>query len=167
MENPTRPAAAFLEFLDKFPPVEPPVMLGEDTHHAFSTENEPLTETLIFDFINQEGDDEFTEYVPCFSLETDGDFHAVVWWKAGLLVYEYVLATFTQKGQPIARQVIAITRVEGEIITRSVANISEDLLILVAVGMAKGEHFDPTTSKSFHVEMLASGDIIRHNAAFN
>ena len=164
MENPNRPDPDFLAFLNQFPPVELPVMLGEDTHHAFSTENEPL-HTL--DFINQEGDDEFTEYVPCFSLETDGDFHVVVWWKAGLLVYEYVLATFTQKGQPIAQQVIAITRVEGEIITRSVANISEDLLILVAVGMAKGEHFDPTTSKSFHVEILANGEIIRHNAAFN
>ncbi|MCC7507085.1 MAG: hypothetical protein IT259_17390, partial [Saprospiraceae bacterium] len=64
----------FPDFVAKFPPVSMPVTLGEDTHHTFSTENEPLPADMVEQFIlptNDPGtpDDEFTEYVPCFSID--------------------------------------------------------------------------------------------------
>ena len=75
-----------------------PVTLGEDTHHVFSTENEPLSDAMIAQFIHPTepvvSDDEFTEYVPCFAIDDTEQFIALVWWKATLLNYEYGLATF-------------------------------------------------------------------------
>jgi hypothetical protein len=41
----------FQAFVAKFPPVSMPITLGEDSHHVFGTENEPLTDKLIHAFI--------------------------------------------------------------------------------------------------------------------
>ena len=124
---------AFADFLLKFPQVELPAILGETTHHAFSTENEPLSDKMIFDFISEE-QDEFTEYVPCFMVGATNDFISLVWWKAGLLVYEYTLATFKLDGTPIARRIIASTKVVGETMHQMVAHISAELTIYIAEG---------------------------------
>lgn len=95
----------FPDFVAKFPPVSMPATLGEDTHHVFSTENDPLSDELIAQFIHPTEevvpDDEFTEYVPCFAINDTNEFIALVWWKAELLNYEYVLATFNPKGQRV------------------------------------------------------------------
>ena len=111
-------ALTFADFVAKFPPVTMPATLGEDTHHTFSTENLPLSDALIALYIQPaEGvaaDDEFTEYLPCFAIADTEQFIALVWWKATLLNYEYVLATFTGKGHLIGRQIIAQTRVERD-----------------------------------------------------
>ncbi|MCK6693309.1 MAG: hypothetical protein L6Q97_14580 [Thermoanaerobaculia bacterium] len=156
----------FADFLAKFPPVPMPVTLGEDTHHVFSTENEPLPDGMIVQFIHPTeqtvADDEFTEYVPCFALEDTERFLALVWWKASLLNYEYVLATFTPKGELIERRVIAQTQVlsTGRI-RRSVATIDEDWVIFIAEGESADaeDHFDPTTSRTYDIEILADGTI--------
>jgi hypothetical protein len=156
----------FPDFVAKFPPVAMPVTLGEDTHHTFSTENEPLSEALISQFITPledlVADDEFTEYVPCFAIEDTEQFIALVWWKAELLNYEYVLATFGPKGQLIDRQTIAGTRVENGRVYRAVATINDEWEIIVAEGTsADGDAlFDPTSSKTRHLEILASGEIV-------
>ena len=42
----------FHDFLAKFPPIPMPVTLGEDTHHTFSTENDPLSDAMILQFIH-------------------------------------------------------------------------------------------------------------------
>lgn len=149
-----------------------PVTLGEDDHHTFSTENEPLPEEMIEQFIvplDGAPADEFTEFVPCFSIAGTQGFAAVVYWKAGLLNYEYVLATFTLKGEVINHKVIAKTEVEGQKITRSVATIDDEWVIFVAEGKSSAEvdDFDPTTSKTFNFEILQNGEIITYNAALN
>lgn len=157
----------FSDFLAKFPPIPMPVTLGEETHHAFSTENEPLPLTMVESYIHPTDpeagpDDEFTEYVPCFAIDNTDGFVALVWWKAGLLRYEYVLATFTLKGELIARRVIASTRVSGEKISRSVASIDEDWVIFIAEGeaAAAGDVFDPTTSRTYDLEIMSNGEIV-------
>lgn len=162
-------ALTFADFVAKFPPVTMPATLGEDTHHTFSTENLPLSDALIALYIQPaEGvvaDDEFTEYLPCFSIADTEQFIALVWWKATLLNYEYVLATFTGKGHLIGRQIIAQTRVERDgSIYRSVATINEDYEILIAEGQSAGptDVFDPTTSRTRHVEIMANGEIIQY-----
>lgn len=156
---------AFPQFLEKFPPVEMPTTLGEEDHHTFSTENEPLSAALVEQFIHpleNVEDDEFTEYVPCFSIEGTKHFHALVYWKAGLLTYEYVLATFAPDGRVIARRVIAKTEVQEDKIHRSVATIDEDLIIFVAqsAAVAADDSFDPQSTKTFNFEILDNGEVI-------
>jgi hypothetical protein len=145
-----------------------PVTLGEDTHHTFSAENQPLGDALIAQYIlPTEGgnavNDEFTEYVPCFSFDDTEQFIAVVWWKAELMNYEYVLATFDDKGALIDRKVIAGTVLEPDgSVTRSVAIINEDWEIAIAEGRSTDgdQLFDPTSSKMRHLEILATGKIV-------
>jgi hypothetical protein len=155
----------FANFVAKFPPVAMPVTLGEDTHHAFGTENEPLTDELIVQFIHPtEGggqDDPYTEYVPCFAIDNTEQFIALVWWKAELMNYEYVLATFTAKGELIDSQVIAQTKVEEGKIYHAVATISSDLEIVIAEGLsADDDSFDPASSRTRELEVLANGEIV-------
>lgn len=143
-----------------------PATLGEDTHHVFSTENEPLSDELIVQFIHpteaRVNDDPFTEYVPCFAIDNTKEFIALVWWKAELLNYEYVLATFTSKGELIDSQVIAQTKVEGERVYRAVASISAELEIVVAEGFSSdaADHFDPESSRTRELEILPTGEIV-------
>ncbi len=156
----------FHDFLAKFPPVPMPVTLGEDTHHTFGTENEPLSDELISQFIHPTesvtADDEFTEYVPCFSIDSTDQFIGLVWWKAELLNYEYVLATFNDKGELIGRNVIAGTSIKDGVVTRAVAIINEEWEITIGEGTSlDGDQlFDPTTSKTRHLEILINGQIV-------
>ncbi len=162
-------ALTFADFLAKFPPITMPATLGEDTHHTFGTENMPLSDALIAKFIHPvervDADDEFTEYLPCFAIDNTEQFIALVWWKATLLNYEYVLSTFQADGQLISRQVIGFTRVERDgSIHRAVATINEEYEILIAEGRSSGpgDAFDPTTSRTRHVEIMANGEIIEY-----
>ena len=156
----------FHDFLAKFPPVSMPVTLGEDTHHTFSTENEPLSDALISQFIHPTetvlADDEFTEYVPCFSIDNTETFIAVVWWKAELLNYEYVLATFSDKGELIGRRTLAGTTVKDGVVTRAVALINEEWEITIGEGTSPdgNQIFDPTTSRTRNLEILINGEIV-------
>jgi hypothetical protein len=155
----------FADFVAKFPPVAMPVTLGEETHHAFSTENEPLNDEMIVQFIHPTeaaaNDDPYTEYVPCFGIEDAEQFIALVWWKAELLNYEYVLATFTAKGEFIDSQVIAQTKVEEGRVYRAVASISPALEIAVAEGFSDADgHFEPESSKTRELEILPTGEIV-------
>lgn len=154
----------FPDFVAKFPPVTMPVTLGEDTHHTFGVENEPLSDAMIEQFIlpTEPGAmlDEFTEYVPCFAIDDTEQFIALVWWKATLLNYEYFLATYTLKGELIDCRVIAKTTVEGEKVFRSVAHIDEEYEITIGEGVSEGgSYFDPTSSKTRFMEIMANGEI--------
>lgn len=155
----------FPDFVAKFPPVTMPVTLGEDTHHAFGTENEPIPDAMIEQFIlpTDPGTqlDEFTEYIPCFAIDDTDQFIALVWWKATLLNYEYSLATFTLKGELIDRKVIAKTTVEGDKVFRSVAHINEEYEITIGEGLSDDgiTFFDPTSSKTRFMEILVNGEI--------
>ena len=154
----------FPDFVGKFPPVPMPITLGEESHHVFSLENKPLPIEMIEQFIQptdpEAVDDEFTEYIPCLAIEDTEGFVALIWWKAALLNYEYVLATFTLKGELISRRVIGHTRVKDGRISRAVATIDEDWVVFIAEGeSAEGELFDPTTSRSYDLEIMGDGEI--------
>jgi hypothetical protein len=158
--------AQFADFIAKFPIVSMPVTLGEDTHHLFSTENEPLPLNLIESFIypleNEAIEEDFTEYVPCFALEGTQNFVGVVWWKAGLLKYEYHLATFTTSGELISKKLIAGTRMQDEKITHTIAMINEDWEIVMAEGSSADGNllFDPGSTRTRHLEVLVNGEIV-------
>jgi len=157
---------AFPDFIAKFPPVKMPITLGEVDHHVFGTENDPLSDALISEFIHPleavTPDDEFTEYIPCFGIADTEQFIALVWWKAELLNYEYVLATYTLKGEIIGHRVIAGTSAKDGKVYRAVASINEEYEISIAEGVSDDGNmlFDPSSSKTRFLEILVSGEIV-------
>ncbi len=156
--------SAFKEFLKVFPKIDLPLTLTEESQIEFSRHNLPIREELTHDFIiaHDKSLDEFTEYVPCFRLKNTEKFHAIVFWKAALMNYEYVLVTFTDKGELISKRIIAGTKsMEGSLV-RSVATIDEDWVVHVVGGVAdnKDQKFEASNSQSFTFEILANGQII-------
>ncbi|MEY4927613.1 MAG: hypothetical protein RI894_2049 [Bacteroidota bacterium] len=169
-------------FLKYFPEIELPVLLGEDEHHTFSAENEMLPLDLVGKFLLQgeyefiplaqdaleaeevADENEFIEYIPCFKLPDTEGFHAIVYWKADLLTYEYVLNTFDLQGKSIAAHVIGGMKAEGNQVKQQVTHIQEDGFIYIAEGIAEYEvgttDFDALDGKTVRLELLNSGKIL-------
>lgn len=160
------PEVTFEDFLSKFPEIELPIRLARDTHHVFSQENAPLSEFEVKQFISPYEDikyDNLTEYVPCFSLKIDYDFHAIVYWRARLLTYEYFIATFHKTGLGLARRKIAGMVLYGDKTAQAIALIDEDWIIYVVEGEAginSQDEFDPQSTNSYNLEILTDGRII-------
>lgn len=155
----------FSDFVERFPEVDLPVNLTSESIFAIDKENLPLPEEMILAFLGEieaHDFDEFTEYIPCFRLKETHQFTAVVYWKAQLLQYQYILATFDQKNEFIKSAVIAGTQTDGDEILQSVAHIDEDWVIQILEGKSKieSEQYDPNQSKSYNMEILATGEII-------
>ena len=106
--------------------------------------------------------DENTEFIACFRLDGLKDIHAIVYWKASLLNYNYVLVTFDKAGNLLDKRVIAGTFYDGERLTQSVANIDEDWLISIASGQSKTHTsgFSATERTAYQLELLPDGTII-------
>jgi len=152
----------FKQFLKRFPKIDLPVTLTEEIVHEFSRAVLPLPAAMIEQFILSidTGEvDEFTEYIPCFKLPKIGDCYGIVYWKALLLNYEYVLVTFDKKGNFIEKQVISGTKVEGESLVRSVATIDEQMMIYIVGGVAsaKDNIYNASSSLSSNLQLLATG----------
>lgn len=151
-------------FLDKFPEVELPVTLRDDSHHDFAQTNDPLPAEMIQEYIvhyEATEPDELTEYIACFQLPIEKkDFKAVVYWKAGLLNYDYVLATYDIKiGSMIDKRAIAGTKVVGNSVKLIIALIKEDLSIHIAEGVEQGAEYDADSTKIRRFEILDNGRI--------
>ena len=160
----------FSHFLKHFPVIELPITLADEDHFTFSRENEPLPAKMIHDFLfplEKEDPDDLTEYIACFKLPKTGPFHAIVYWKASLLTYEYILVTFNKKGQLIDKKIIAGTKAHNETLVRLVATITEDWEIFVVGGVSNAhddDRYDPSESQSLNLELLPTGQIVGANA---
>ncbi len=165
MEKKKIKKADFHQFISLFPELLLPITLTEESHLHFSASNKPLPQSHIQEFIftiEQSDFDEFTEFIPCFRIPKTHDFHAIVYWRASLMDYEYTLATFTKKGQLIDKKVIAGTKIHEGRLVRSVATLEDDWLIYIVIGSTDVEEKDANASKSrsFNMELLATGEII-------
>jgi len=154
-------------FLDYFPEVELPVTMAEDTITTIDSMNEVLQKAMIEHYIipweTGQDIDEYTEFVPCFKLpDTSENYHAVVYWKGGLLKYEYLLVTFDKKeGKLISRKSIAGTIADGDVLKKSVAQIDEDLIIHIMAGVGHADKdYNPDNSQAFNMEIMSTGEII-------
>jgi len=154
------------DLLQFFPTVELPVTVSGDTINTFDAVNDVLSSAIIEAFIIpwEEGKeiDEYTEFVPCFQLPEDGDYHGIVYWKGGLLKYEYILITIDKHTKNlVSRKSIAGTIAEGGVVKKSVAQIDEDSIIHIMAGVSPdGESYDPNNSQAFNMEILSSGEVI-------
>ena len=154
-------------FLERFPLIEMPITIGEDSHHSFSKQNEPLQQKMIDQYLlPYEGgeQDEFTEFVPCLRIPKTHQFHAIIYWKASLMDYQYILMTLTEKGDLIDKRVIAGTFSDGNTLTNSVATIDEDWVIYIASGQSKAsiQHYDASSSRAYKLELLPEGNIVNY-----
>lgn len=154
----------FKMFLKYFPELEPPITLTDESILEINKINKPLAQELIEQFIiplETKSIDEYTEFIPCFQIVHGGDFTAIVYWKGGLLSYDYILATFDKNGKSISRKIVSGTKVEGNKVIKSVCRIDEDLIIHIIVGGQEDKaDYDPQSSQAMNMEILASGDII-------
>lgn len=158
-------AIPFAVLLERFPEVDLPITLTTDTHHIFSTQNKPLTEAMVDRYLKAPDDelDEFTEFIACFKLPTAEHYQALVYWKASLLQYEYILTTFDLKGRFINRQTIAGMKSNGESILKRIATIDDEGVILVAEGVAAvdDQPYEASSSHTFQLEISPTGDILQ------
>lgn len=160
MQKPT-----FTSFLKKFPEIALPITLTEESHIEFSRRNSPLSQEMIMEYIlkiEQFDFDEFTEFIPCVKISKTDGFHAIIYWRASLMDYEYTLATFTPKGQFIDKKVIAGTKMRDGVLVRSVTTIEDDWLIYIVMGTSDPdeEEFTAVNSRSLNMELLATGEIV-------
>ena len=157
--------AKFDSFVGKFPEIALPITIREDAHHDFE-HNSPLSDEMIASFISRYEAtvvDEFTEYVACFSIPKvpKQAYQALVYWKAALLQYDYVLATYSSDGNMIDKKAIAGTKVMmGDEVLHTLATIDEKLTIFVAMGaITEGGEYDPNATKTHRFEILENGRI--------
>lgn len=155
----------FGHFLEKFPEIELPITLNDEIQHQFSKSNDPLPPLIIEQYLaplDGKETDEYTEYIACFRIPDTRDFHAIVYWRAELLTYEFAMATFSKKGELIAKRTLAGTFYDGERLIQSVATIDEDWEILIMSGQTdkQDKHYDPTSSTVTRLELLSEGQIV-------
>jgi len=154
----------FQDFLLKFPEVELPVTLSEETLTIFSKENPPISTLMAHQFINvfEDNDmDDMTEYIPCFKVPKTENFHAVVYWKAELLNYQFVLITYDKSGNFIDSRTLAGTTSNGELVIKSVATFGEDWSIYIVSGAQETntDMYDAGTSTTTELELAPDGVI--------
>lgn len=154
----------FPGFLEYFPELALPASLLPDLA-AIPSDSPPvpgaMIEAYILPFEASEQDDEYTEYVPYGRLAGPKDFHAVVYWKAGVLRYEFILATYSLSGDPLSHAIIGGLRYEDEGALHSVSVIQDDLRITIAEGLLEDGSLVGETTQSYHM-MIAPDGIITY-----
>lgn len=153
------------DLLNFFPEVELPIEVTEDLVTTADSVNKVLPAAVIEKFIvpweRSEEFDEYTEFVPILRIRDAEEFHALIYWKGGLMKYEYVLVTLDKQGNFITRKPIASTLSDGKTVKKSVAKIDEDMIIHIMAGENEvNGKYDPSRSQAFNMEILYSGDII-------
>lgn len=157
------PIAQFAEFLDFFPLLHAPLSLLPDLQQI-PVDPVPLPAVLQDAYIMPfEGDemDDFTEYIPYGRLAGTDGYYAILYWKAGVLRYEYILATFSPDGKPINHAIIGGLRYEDEGTIHSVAVIHENLQITIAEGLSDvGLPSASPQTQTYQMAIRPDGEII-------
>lgn len=146
-----------------FPPIDLPITLTEDLVATFSKENDALPASIIEDILLQweEVEDEYVEFVPCFRIDGQEHFTGIVYWRAGLLRYEFILVTFDKDGQLITRKPLSTVIAEGDVVKKSIAQIDSDLIIHIMAGQTSDSelNYDPSNSQAFNMEIMPTGEV--------
>ena len=159
------PQARFAEFIEFFPGLLLPFSLLPDLQQIPSDQI-PLPGVLLEAYIlpfEANETDEYTEYIPYGRIEGTKSFHAVIYWKAGVLRYEFILATYTLDGHPLSHAIIGGTRYEEEGTIHSVAIIDGNLRITIAEGLADSDNkgipkYEET--QTYYMAIKPTGEII-------
>jgi len=158
----------FINFLNFFPPVELPFTISSDTQRLISQNNDPLAAQWMLHFVLDKDAvvDDFTEYMPCFSLPDTDDFIAIVYWEAGIEGNNYHLVTFSKTGVVIDNKIIAGTKYNSDGLMQMVCTIGEDWMISRVEGAIDEQgHAVPVDEiKSHHhtfLQLTNEGEIVK------
>jgi DNA-binding Lrp family transcriptional regulator len=152
----------FESYLKRFTKVELPVQLDENSYQTINQLNEPLPDIIVSLFVDRIGKEEdLAEYVPVFRLPDQNSFVLLVYWRAGILQYDYILVTYTQDGHRIDQKVISSIIFTSDLIHKSVAQFDAEGLITVVEGVEKVQTAELLADRSKHVffEVLEDGTI--------
>ncbi|HZV69602.1 MAG TPA: hypothetical protein VFG10_08660 [Saprospiraceae bacterium] len=155
--------ATFAEFIEFFPLRDLPFSLLPDISQIPS-DSLPLPAIMLEAYILPfEGDevDEYTEYIPYGRIMGTKGFEALIYWKAGILKYEFILATYGLDGHLISHAIIAGLRSDDEGILHSVAIINTDMSITIAEGLTpEDDHsLDLNNTSTYQMAILPDGFI--------
>ncbi len=158
MTNPT-----FEQFLELLPTVELPLTISDELQQEVSKLNTTVSDIMLQEFIKKYepvDDDDLTEYIPCFRVNISDEFVSIVYWRASLLQYLYVLANYSLKGDMIDKKVIAGTTVINNLVEKSACMINEDWEIFRANGSANnGFDYNADATKFVQYEITEKGRI--------
>lgn len=124
----------FSSFLSSLQELQLPLVLSGELQEDISRSNEPMPSDVAALFLPDifQSWDEFTEVIPIGKITSLDQCIAVLFWKAGLMKYEFILYSYSKEGALIDRDVLARTSVEGDQINEEVAIIDDDLMIFKA-----------------------------------
>lgn len=153
----------FENFIQFFPMVELPYTITSDTQRLISQKCDPLSATWMFNFVLDKDAviDEYTEYMPCFSIPDTNDFFAIVFWEAGIEGSAYYLTTFSKNGILIDKKKIAGTKYNQDGLYQMVCTISPTWLFSCAEGRLDADgNTAPVSSDDdhFHTSLQLTGD---------
>ncbi len=158
----------FANFLNFFEPVELPFTITSDTQRVLSQHTDPLSASWMFNFVLREDEviDEYTEFMPCFSLTGLDDIIAIVYWESGLQGSTYYLTSFSKDGYLIDKNKIAGTNYDSDGLWQMVCTIGEDFTFSCVEGRLdeKGNSIPVSPDKSHHhtyQQLSADGEIIQ------
>lgn len=157
----------FSNFLNFFPKVELPFTISSETQRRISIENEPLSAQWMYHFVlgKEEEIDEFTEFMPCFLLPKTNDFHAIVYWEAGIEGSTYYLTTFSKNGVLIDKVKVAGTKYDQTGLYQMVCAISPSWMFSCAEGrLDEYGNTAPVSSENHHIQttlqLTGDGEIV-------
>lgn len=156
---------SFEDLLQYFPEVETPIEVTDELVMTADPINKvmppEILHTYIYEWEGRAEVDEYTEFVPILKIKETDEYHALIYWRGGLMSYEYFLVTCDKSGTLITRKPIASTHSDGKTIKKAVATIDEDLIIHIMAGENPvDEKYNPENSRAFSMEILHTGDII-------
>jgi hypothetical protein len=157
---------SFENFLMFFPEVELPYSILSETQRMIEEEQEPLSATWMFNFVLGKDAviDEFTEFMPCFSIASQHKIHILVYWEATLEGNAYKLATFSREGHLIDSRTIAGMRYESNSVIQSVCTITQSLTFSTVDGRLDSEgqptDFSHETHEQRFCQVEADGQIV-------
>ncbi len=160
---PPKQALRFEDFLLLFPPMPLPISLNSDSQRLIAEVNDPLHAVWVTHFILDEKEvDEFTEFMPCFSLPDTEKFHAIVYWQASLEGNAFFLATFGKGGHLIDHRLLAGTLYLEDGMTQLVCSIGADWSIHRAEGRlgSKGEIIKDGDPKTTFMQITLEGEVV-------
>jgi hypothetical protein len=121
---------SFENFLQFFPAVQLPFSLSTETEKLLGREQDPLHPFWVQAFLPNEPEiDEYTEYMPCFSIPGTEKFVAIVYWKAHLNGSDYQLVTLSKTGALIDQLRLAGLAYGTNEVYQTVSTISPSWMI--------------------------------------
>lgn len=155
--------STFTAFTDRFPELEPPLVLGELSYRTFEERAPLLPDAAVAEYVAplEAALDEFTEVLPVARWRHAG-YVALVYWKAGLLHNHYRLATFDTAGNPVDNRVVAgqYLGADGEVATSAATVTAERVVYIVSARAGITDALgDPVTSSAIRLGLDDGGVI--------